>query len=142
MACAKHLHACLWPFFLEGGLNRQPCAPLPRISGALGWAATLDILLLFYPVPRSVFLHSLLGGDNFANLIKYHRCAAPSFLCWGEGCPLACTGPTWLCSTHASAGNAGQGASMQAHAHMTAQCTHVSALRVAQHEAGNMYYWD
>jgi hypothetical protein len=43
-----------------------------RISGALGWAATLDILLLFYPVPRSVFLHWLMG-TNFPTLIKYHR---------------------------------------------------------------------
>ena len=43
------------------------------ISGALGWAATLDILLLFYPVPRSIFLHWLMG-TNFPTLIKYHRC--------------------------------------------------------------------
>ncbi|CAL8470322.1 g9864 [Coccomyxa elongata] len=42
------------------------------ISGALGWAATLDILLLFYPVPRSIFLHWLMG-TNFPTLIKYHR---------------------------------------------------------------------
>ncbi len=47
-----------------------PCS----ISGALGWAATLDILLLFYPVPRSIFLHWLMG-TNFPTLIKYHRCA-------------------------------------------------------------------
>lgn len=45
------------------------------ISGALGWAATLDILLLFYPVPRSIFLHWLMG-TNFPTIIKYHRCAS------------------------------------------------------------------
>ena len=64
----------------------EPCCLIgrafkhPRISGALGWAATLDILLLFYPVPRSVFLHSMMGGDNFANLIKYHRCGRARIL--------------------------------------------------------------
>jgi len=42
------------------------------ISGALGWAASLDILLLFYPVPRSCFLNRLLGA-GFPMLIKYHR---------------------------------------------------------------------
>ena len=45
---------------------------LRRISGALGWAASLDILLLFYPVPRSCFLNRLLGA-GFPLLIKYHR---------------------------------------------------------------------
>ena len=48
---------------------------LCSISGALGWAATLDILLLFYPVPRSIFLHWLMG-TNFPTLIKYHRYAS------------------------------------------------------------------
>ena len=43
-----------------------------RVSGALGWAASLDILLLFYPVPRSCFLNRLLGA-GFPLLIKYHR---------------------------------------------------------------------
>ena len=42
------------------------------ISGGLGWAATLDIMLLFYPLPRSTFLHYLLGA-GFKSLIKYHR---------------------------------------------------------------------
>ena len=46
-----------------------------RIAGAFGWAATLDIMLLFFPVPRSTFLHWLLGS-SFPALIKYHRLAA------------------------------------------------------------------
>ncbi|CAL5218771.1 g490 [Coccomyxa viridis] len=41
-------------------------------SGALGWAATLDILLMMYPVPRSTFLHWMMG-ESFPTLIKYHR---------------------------------------------------------------------
>ncbi|KAK9845990.1 hypothetical protein WJX81_007894 [Elliptochloris bilobata] len=45
---------------------------LAAVSGALGWAASLDILLLFYPVPRSCFLNRLLGA-GFPLLIKYHR---------------------------------------------------------------------
>ena len=43
-----------------------------RTSGALGWAATLDILLMMYPVPRSTFLHWMMG-ESFPTLIKYHR---------------------------------------------------------------------
>jgi hypothetical protein len=31
-------------------------------------------MLLFYPVPRSSFLHWMLG-HNFEMLIKYHKCA-------------------------------------------------------------------
>ena len=55
---------------------------LRRVSGALGWAAMLDILLLFYPVARSSFLHCILGR-GFSTLIKYHRrglasCEEPS----------------------------------------------------------------
>ena len=44
-----------------------------RVSGAFGWAATLDIMLLFFPVARSTFLHWMLG-TSFPALIKYHRC--------------------------------------------------------------------
>ena len=43
-----------------------------RVSGAFGWAATLDIMLLFFPVPRSTFLHWLLG-TSFPAFIRYHR---------------------------------------------------------------------
>ena len=49
-----------------------------RIAGAFGWAATLDIMLLFFPVPRSTFLHWLLGS-SFPALIKYHRLTALTF---------------------------------------------------------------
>lgn len=45
-----------------------------RVSGAFGWAATLDIMLLFFPVARSTFLHWMLG-TSFPALIKYHRCS-------------------------------------------------------------------
>ena len=44
-----------------------------------GWAACSPgqprptSWLLFYPVPRSSFLHWMLG-QNFQQLIKYHRC--------------------------------------------------------------------
>ena len=47
------------------------------ISGGCGWAATLDIMLLFFPVPRSTFLHYLLG-TGFSSLVKYHRCGMES----------------------------------------------------------------
>ena len=44
-----------------------------RLGGVFAWAATPNIMLLFYPVPRSSFLHWMLG-QNFQQLIKYHRC--------------------------------------------------------------------
>ena len=46
---------------------------LNRLGGCLAWAATLNLMLLFYPVPRSSFLHWMLG-QNFEMLIKYHKC--------------------------------------------------------------------
>jgi hypothetical protein len=52
------------------------CLHVCRLSKGCGWASTLDILLLFCPVPRSTFLHWL-TGTNFPTVIKYHRCRAP-----------------------------------------------------------------
>ncbi|PNH07852.1 Ferric reduction oxidase 7, chloroplastic [Tetrabaena socialis] len=51
--------------------------PLPEVvqnnlAKYYGWVARLDILVLFFPLPRCNFLHWLLGAD-FATLIKYHR---------------------------------------------------------------------
>lgn len=37
-----------------------------------GWVGRLDLLLLFFPLPRCNFLHWLLGSD-FPTLVKYHR---------------------------------------------------------------------
>ncbi|KAG2452309.1 hypothetical protein HYH02_003333 [Chlamydomonas schloesseri] len=37
-----------------------------------GWVGRLDILIMFFPLPRCNFLHWLLGSD-FPTLIKYHR---------------------------------------------------------------------
>ena len=45
---------------------------LCSVAQSFGWAATPNILLLFYPVPRNSFLHWLFGTD-FPGLIKYHR---------------------------------------------------------------------
>ncbi|KAL3151709.1 hypothetical protein ABBQ38_012690 [Trebouxia sp. C0009 RCD-2024] len=45
---------------------------LDGVAQSFGWAATPNILLLFYPVPRNCFLHWLFGTD-FSGLIKYHR---------------------------------------------------------------------
>lgn len=42
------------------------------VAQSFGWAATPNILLLFYPVPRNCFLHWLFGTD-FPGLVKYHR---------------------------------------------------------------------
>ena len=38
----------------------------------MGNASTLNLLLLFYPLSRSSFLHWWLGTD-FPTLIRYHR---------------------------------------------------------------------
>ena len=46
----------------------------------MGWAATFDILLLFYPVPRSSFLLWLLG-TSFPEFVKYHRYWHPCRAC-------------------------------------------------------------
>ncbi|PNH12965.1 Ferric reduction oxidase 2 [Tetrabaena socialis] len=51
--------------------------PLPRVvqnnlAKYYGWVGRLDMLVLFFPLPRCNFLHWLLGAD-FAALIKYHR---------------------------------------------------------------------
>ncbi|KAL3136132.1 hypothetical protein ABBQ32_007152 [Trebouxia sp. C0010 RCD-2024] len=43
-----------------------------RLLSAFGWAASTDLLLLFYPVPRNTFLHWLFNTD-FPGLVKYHR---------------------------------------------------------------------
>ena len=45
-----------------------------RTAQSFGWAASTNLLLLFYPVPRNTFLHWLFNTD-FPGLIKYHRCA-------------------------------------------------------------------
>ena len=42
------------------------------VAQSFGWAATPNILLLFYPIPRNTFLHWVFGTD-FPGLIKYHR---------------------------------------------------------------------
>ena len=42
-----------------------------RTAQAIGWAASTDLLLLFYPVPRNTFLHWLFNTD-FPGLVKYH----------------------------------------------------------------------
>ncbi|GLC40211.1 hypothetical protein PLESTM_001015500 [Pleodorina starrii] len=51
--------------------------PLPEVvqDGAakyFGWVGRLDILLLFFPLPRCNFLHWLVGSD-FPAMVKYHR---------------------------------------------------------------------
>ncbi|EFJ47088.1 ferric-chelate reductase [Volvox carteri f. nagariensis] len=51
--------------------------PLPEVvqdsvAKYSGWVGRLDILLLFFPLPRCNFLHWLLGSD-FASMVKYHR---------------------------------------------------------------------
>ncbi|KXZ46619.1 hypothetical protein GPECTOR_42g830 [Gonium pectorale] len=51
--------------------------PLPfvvqdNVAKYYGWVGRLDILLLYFPVPRCNFLHWLLDSD-FPTLIKYHR---------------------------------------------------------------------
>ncbi|KAL0040033.1 hypothetical protein WJX79_003372 [Trebouxia sp. C0005] len=45
---------------------------LDSVAQSFGWAATPNILLLFYPIPRNTFLHWVFGTD-FPGLIKYHR---------------------------------------------------------------------
>ena len=67
-----------------GAQNHNPDS-LHSFSGALGWAATLDIMLLFLPVPRSTFLHYLLGS-GFSSLMKYHRWGHSSNTMSGTGC--------------------------------------------------------
>ncbi|KAG2452202.1 hypothetical protein HYH02_003233 [Chlamydomonas schloesseri] len=51
--------------------------PLPEVvqdsvAKYAGWVGRLDILIMFFPLPRCNFLHWLLGSD-FPTLIKYHR---------------------------------------------------------------------
>ncbi|KAG2497451.1 hypothetical protein HYH03_004606 [Edaphochlamys debaryana] len=51
--------------------------PLPKVVQEsvfkyAGWVGRLDILLLFFPLPRCNFLGWLIGAD-FPQLIKYHR---------------------------------------------------------------------
>lgn len=48
-----------------------------RLGGSLAWAATPNLMLLFYPVPRSSFLLWMLG-QNFEQLVKYHKCGTSS----------------------------------------------------------------
>ncbi|GFR41832.1 hypothetical protein Agub_g2609 [Astrephomene gubernaculifera] len=73
---------------LPAPATAKPAKPLPRaVQGSVakyfGWVAQMDILLLFYPLPRCNFLHWILGSD-FATMIKYHR--------WlGHGTLLACS---------------------------------------------------
>ena len=63
-----------------------------RTSGALGWAATLDILLMMYPVPRSTFLHWMMG-ESFPTLIKYHRYGSLQSALRPSRCRFSTVGP-------------------------------------------------
>ncbi|KAG2427422.1 hypothetical protein HXX76_012358 [Chlamydomonas incerta] len=51
--------------------------PLPEVvqdsvAKYSGWVGRLDLLLLFFPLPRCNFLHWALGSD-FPTLVRYHR---------------------------------------------------------------------
>ena len=55
------------------GSNCRDCGAIGcRTAQSFGWAASTDVLLLFYPVPRNTFLHWLFNTD-FPGLVKYHR---------------------------------------------------------------------
>ena len=57
---------------LHEGCSDKQAASMCSVAQSFGWAATPNILLLFYPVPRNSFLHWLFGTD-FPGLVKYHR---------------------------------------------------------------------
>ncbi len=52
-----------------------PAVPYCRAGTTWGWVSVVDLLLVFYPVSRSSFLHWITGTD-FPKLIRYHRSAA------------------------------------------------------------------
>ena len=71
MSASKHPVTFKLSLPLLAPASQDACAC--RLGGVFAWAATPNIMLLFYPVPRSTFLHWMLG-QNFQQLIKYHRC--------------------------------------------------------------------